>query len=376
MQFSIEYFLSASNHHYNNGNLELSQKIIEDGLGLFPGNIDLLEQLDTVTASPIRQIVVTQRLLNPRPRTKEQRPLVSITVGTYNQEKFIKECIESVISQTYTPLEIIIGDDASTDKTSIIINSILETYDGPHNIEFIQNEKNLGYSGGKNWHNLLRRTKGEFIIQFAGDDVMHSNMVEEMVIVWKKHDVSMVVVNSELIDAQSNLLEKNTRISTVSTPNDSLEALARDGVNDAVFGAGFGCDRRFYEAFPPCMGNPPKHLEAQDILFPFLSGFLSGYFVITVPLMKYRIHGNQNSLSINLSKKTNEIDKLLALKKIWKVHLSHACWMIDTLEQLYILDKSRFQPLVNTLTEHLKTQSQTMSRRLTEVHKKLFYQEK
>jgi len=370
---NINAIVLLSDCYYKEKNLELAQKIIEKALGRFPNNNKLLEQLDIVTEVPTRQVVVEERLLNPRPVNEDKSPLVSITIASYNQEKFIKDCVQSVLSQTYTPLEIIIGDDASLDSTSEIINKTLAEYSGPHQVSFIRQDINLGYQGGGNWHNLLRRTKGEFIVQFSGDDVMHPNMIEAMVGEWKKTNASMIVVNSELIDENSTILEKKTRIPTDINPNDSMVSLARDGVNDAVFGAGFGCDRRFYEAFPPCRGNPPKHLDAQDIIFPFLAGFLSGVVILTVPLMKYRIHGNQNSLSVKHSNADSSEEKLLILEKIWRIHLSHSIWMTDTLNLIFNLDKIRFASHMDLLTEPLKNQVHIMSYRVIDTYKKLFY---
>ena len=55
-------------------------------------------------------------------------PLVSVWMLTYNHQKFIKDCIESVISQNYNKIEIIIGDDASTDKTQEILKEYQKKY--------------------------------------------------------------------------------------------------------------------------------------------------------------------------------------------------------------------------------------------------------
>ena len=51
---------------------------------------------------------------------ENKRPLVSIMIITYNQEEFIAETIESCLSQTYENIEIIVGDDASKDRTPSI----------------------------------------------------------------------------------------------------------------------------------------------------------------------------------------------------------------------------------------------------------------
>lgn len=349
-----------------------AQHVLESGLGVYPSDVQLLTRLDTVSSIPVEPVIVANKLINKRPRSESFAPLVSVTIGTYNQELYVRDCVESVLQQTYTPLEIIIGDDASIDKTSLIIEECLAAYRGTHQVRFVKRSINLGHSGGGNWHDLFRKTNGDFIVQFAGDDVMAPNMIQEMVSVWRSRNVSMVVVNAELIDAKSKPLPKGTRFPPDSIPNDSIETLVRDGVNDSVFGAGFGCDRRFYEAFPPCAGNPPRHLRTQDILFPFLAGLQDGCVVMPQPLMKYRVHGNQNSLSIGLDSQKETLSKLILEEEMWQVHLAHAIWIIKVLDKAATID-SRFNEMRANLKSLIDNQIFIMSNRLTSVRMALWY---
>jgi len=59
-----------------------------------------------------------------------EKPLVSICLFAYNQEKYIKEAIRGVLNQTYENLGIIISDDCSTDNTYVIIKEEVEKYKG------------------------------------------------------------------------------------------------------------------------------------------------------------------------------------------------------------------------------------------------------
>ena len=74
---NINAIVLLSDCYYKEKNLELAQTIIEKALGRFPNNNKLLEQLDIVTEVPTRQVVVEERLLNPRPVNKDKSPLVS-----------------------------------------------------------------------------------------------------------------------------------------------------------------------------------------------------------------------------------------------------------------------------------------------------------
>lgn len=85
---------------------------------------------------------------------------------TYNCEKYIDQSLKSVLRQKTTfPFEVIISDDASTDKTYQIITDIAEKHDF---IKPYQNKNNLGIL--KNFFTTLQRCKGEYVFDLAGDD--------------------------------------------------------------------------------------------------------------------------------------------------------------------------------------------------------------
>ena len=91
---------------------------------------------------------------------------LSVHMMTYNCEKYIDKSLKSVLSQQTTfPFEIIISDDASTDKTYQIITDIAENYEfiKPH-----KNKDNLGIL--KYFFETLHRCKGKYVFDLAGDD--------------------------------------------------------------------------------------------------------------------------------------------------------------------------------------------------------------
>jgi len=68
------------------------------------------------------------------------RPLVSFAVFAYNQEDFIREAVLGAFSQTYSPLEIILSDDCSSDRTFEIMEKMAAAYSGPHRVIVRRNE--------------------------------------------------------------------------------------------------------------------------------------------------------------------------------------------------------------------------------------------
>ncbi|RKX59397.1 MAG: hypothetical protein DRP29_04695 [Thermodesulfobacteriota bacterium] len=106
-------------------------------------------------------------------------PLISIITLTYNHQDYIAECIESVMCQTYPNWEMIIVDDASTDKTPYIVEQYLKK---DSRIKFIRNEKNNGpLFLDANYNLALKEAKGEWIGYLEGDDVFTPKSLQHRV---------------------------------------------------------------------------------------------------------------------------------------------------------------------------------------------------
>ena len=155
-------------------------------------------------------------------QNKENCPLCSLVIVTYNQENFIRHTLQGAFAQTYPNLEIIVSDDASRDKTWEIIQKMVQTYQGPHQIVLNRNENNLGVGGGAG--KAMQLAKGEIIVWNDGDDVSHPERVQCICKAFNQQgpDTMMIRPNHEPIDAQGNNLgpyknfEKDVRKKTRS----------------------------------------------------------------------------------------------------------------------------------------------------------------
>lgn len=95
-------------------------------------------------------------------------PTVSVCVVTFNHERYIRDCLMSVIAQSSdVTLEILVGDDQSEDGTSVIVEELASEY--PHLIRYFRHQKRLG-RGSTNYQFLIREAKGLFIAHLDGDD--------------------------------------------------------------------------------------------------------------------------------------------------------------------------------------------------------------
>jgi glycosyltransferase involved in cell wall biosynthesis len=72
------------------------------------------------------------------------RPLVPFALFAFNQEKYIREAVEGESTQTYSPLEIILSDDCSSDRTFEIMEEMAREYQGLHLVKVRRTAKNYG----------------------------------------------------------------------------------------------------------------------------------------------------------------------------------------------------------------------------------------
>lgn len=106
------------------------------------------------------------------------RPLVSIITPSHNSGSFIKETIDSILSQTYTSWELIIVDDLSSDNSNDIVEEIIDkNFD--KKIFLIKNKKNFGPALTRN--EAIRVAKGKYIAFLDSDDLWKSDKLEKQI---------------------------------------------------------------------------------------------------------------------------------------------------------------------------------------------------
>lgn len=130
-------------------------------------------------------------------------PLVTVVIPSFNQGRFIRETIESVLSQDYRPLEVIVMDGGSTDETS----SVLEAYRGRAEIR-IWSETDEGVVDAVN--KGLAQARGKVLAIQNSDDVYLPGAISAAVEVLRRNpDVALVFGEVELIDENSRVTGKD-----------------------------------------------------------------------------------------------------------------------------------------------------------------------
>ena len=95
-------------------------------------------------------------------------PKVSVIVPIYNQLRFIRETVDSVLAQDYPNVELVLSDDGSTDGTSEVLRECADRH--PERVELVASERNTSIAGAFN--RALDAHTGDYIAWLGGDGVM------------------------------------------------------------------------------------------------------------------------------------------------------------------------------------------------------------
>ena len=132
----------------------------------------------------------------------EMRPLISVIVPIYNVQKYLEKCIESIINQTYSNLEIILVNDGSPDES----REICDKYEKKDSRIILINKKNGGLSSARNAG--LKIAKGELVVCVDSDDWINEKMIETLYSNLEKYDADLSVCSFEIKDESGNAIQK------------------------------------------------------------------------------------------------------------------------------------------------------------------------
>ena len=125
--------------------------------------------------------------------------MISIAMATYNGELFIREQLDSILTQTLSDWELIVCDDGSTDNTL----SILQEYaNNDSRIKIYQNETNLGFK--RNFEKAIGLCSGECIALCDQDDIWYPNHLEILLNLIGNNSLS--IGNSDIVDTNNTFL--------------------------------------------------------------------------------------------------------------------------------------------------------------------------
>jgi len=253
----------------------------------------------------------------------EEHPLVTFALFAYNQEKYIREAVEGAFAQTYEPLEIILSDDCSTDRTFEIMKCMAETYCGNHRIVLNRNAANLGISSHVRF--IHEMSCGSIVVHAAGDDISRPDRTERIVeaFIRSEQRPSLVTSNITHINNQGEKLVPSGESIGMTIFEQHRNPLK---ITTPTNGCAVGIDRQLITSFPA----PISGIIAEDSVLERRAILLGGKLFIPYELVDYRVTGNSAS-SFRTRSRLAYLDRLLK-------------WQAD--------DETRLSQLINDI-EHI-----------------------
>lgn len=242
--------------------------------------------------------------------TSVQNNLVSVCIPVYNGAELIGETIESVLSQTYKTLEIIVLDNNSQDETNTIVSQYAQH---DERIKLYKNVETVEM--GDNWNHCVNYATGDYIMLLSADDILMPKFVETAIATFYQNDIDAFSSNHILFNNQrerqrritlkEKIYQKYTSLILLKNPfSINFTLFTKDAIeqmkllnNNNLFKSYYTCD---YD------------------LWIRSSTYLKIYFSNTI-LGKYRLH--DSNLSKNKERMLNEtLQVLLDNKDYLKSH--------------------------------------------------------
>lgn len=254
------------------------------------------------------------------------QPLVSVIVPVYRVEKYLEECVESILAQSLSAIEIILVDDGSDDQCPEICDEFAKQYD---NIVVIH-QQNRGLPAARNAG--MNKAKGKFIAFCDGDDIMKENMLERLTVVAKEYNADIVMCGYETFP-NGKIVYPGIKSNGILTPELFISKCnTMHTGNELCFSWRFLLKRRYVEEKE--LRFDEKLLFGEDVPFNILALMEARHiFVLQESLYLYR---TDNANSIMRKKYKHNLEELIQLQYQKKMELTYkykldknSAWMKD-----------------------------------------------
>lgn len=234
--------------------------------------------------------------------------LISIIVPIYNTSLFLKKCLDSIINQTYSNLEIILVDDGSTDESSSIINNYA-SFDNRIKVFHINNS---GVSFARNLG--IKNANGKYIAFIDSDDFVDNKFVEKL--------YSNMIENDADISICTVTRYENNEYNTVNIDKNIPNLLSKEDFYKYItynYYEGYLCNKMYKKELIDKSGLllDEKTYYYEDLIFNCkLADYANKIYFDYNPYYFYNIHGN-NAMSKKFNpKKLNLIDSRITVTNI------------------------------------------------------------
>lgn len=217
---------------------------------------------------------------------------VSVIIPVYNAEKYITRTLESVLSQTYRNIEVVLVDDCSKDSSARIIARYQKDY--PEIVYHLQ-EKNLGAGAARN--KALELASGRYVAFLDSDDIWYPEKIGKQLLLMKKKNTPFSYTAIEMIDEKDFCIKPKLSIKERCDYNYLLR-------NTIIATSSVVIDRKFFGDF-----RMPLRRGGQD--------YATWLMLLRDGIVAYGL--NQVLVSYRVSKDSLSSNKLKSIKQVWEI---------------------------------------------------------
>lgn len=225
----------------------------------------------------------------------QSQPRLSIGLPVYNGDRFLEKALDSILSQTFTDFELIISDNASTDKTQ----EICQTYaTKDRRIKYHRNANNIG--GHNNFNRVFELATGEYFKWIAHDDLGANTFLEKCINALDQNSsVVLCYPKAKLIDEYEKVLDKSCEEKPLLTNSPKPQVRFRNLIIDSFAKPHrclqlYGVMRKSALAKTPLLGNYPG---ADKVLLVKMA-LLGEYYEVPEYLFFNRHHSQRASKAL------------------------------------------------------------------------------
>jgi glycosyltransferase involved in cell wall biosynthesis len=281
-----------------------------------------------------------QTNLNPnstlnQAQVNQRKELVSYLIAAYNEEQFIKECIDSCLNQTYPHIEVCVTDDGSRDQTWNVLQK--EYKDHPRVVmERFEHNKGKIFA----FNSSYEKASGQYFALIGADDVSFKNRIESSYNFLKENQCDLIFAKRFFCD--ENLLPLKIADSIITPSNIKIERLL---FNNFCHGTTLFFNRRIAQKCFPI----PDVLLFEDWWLGFISLMYGRVGYLRKPVTKYRQH-SRNDLS-----NIEPADFIKKKKKDFLRHFNYySCFQEEIQKNQNLNNKKKYLKLIKLNTCYRK----------------------
>ncbi len=246
---------------------------------------------------------------------------IDILLATYNGQQYLREQLDSILSQSYSNFRLLISDDLSTDNTREILAEYVEK---DKRIIVFNQERNLGVV--KNFEFLLKKVESRYYMFSDQDDIWKENKIEKSLKTLEETNSELVYTDLEVVDENLNVTyESYWKLKGIYNKIKKYNNFESLYLNNFVTGCTMLSKKELIKEVLP-LPNTSKFV-LHDYWIPLILSQKYKITYIEEPLIKYRQHKNNK---VGSKKKTDELKSFEEIRNLFiSVKIEHFTVFIE-----------------------------------------------